>query len=134
MAQIKVLIGPKVEDIFTKLWLDNLAGYLTRTVEKEFGLEGLNDVAFTAMPALYTKGEADVQIEIRYTAGKDEYNKGKPFNPSERKQMILVKKIKSAFDEFCENYKICKECKMPPVSLSVWCIPYYNTVFKVWEN
>lgn len=134
MPQIYVIIGPRAKDAFIKdafaeeMFLSVLSKQLTKAVEKVFGIAGLNDVAFTAISSLYTKGEADVQIEIRYTAGTDEYNRGEPFNPSEDEQKELQRQIKLAFDTVLGVYGPLQ------LSLSVWCKPYYKSVFKTWEE
>lgn len=124
MPQIHVTIGPDVLNVFTKDKLETLEEILISVVEKGFDLVGLSDVSFTAVPALCIKGEKDVQIEVRYTAGKDEYDRGKPFDPSEEEKEKLAKSIKEHFSIFA-NSSLQRH-----MDSSVWCIPYYNTVFK----
>ncbi len=132
MPQIYMIIGsynfqgmyiPK--KVLARTCFELLASQLIEAVEEVFGIKGLDDVAFTACePAFYTKGEADVQIEIRYTAGKDEYKRGKPFEPLEEEQDLLAERIRMVFGRFLEGYKL------PQLSLSVWCKPFYNSSFK----
>lgn len=123
-----MVLGPKAEHIMTgdapDDALDVLARKLISTTEIALGLVGLKDVTFTAISALCTKNEADVQIKIEYTAGKDEYGRGHSFDPTTEEQESLAIEIKRVFDDFLKNAGV------HPMSLSVWCIPYYNTVFK----
>ena len=127
MPQIYMIITPHAENILKDSIL-SLESELISTVEKEFDLEGLNDVAFTIPPpVLYTKGEANVQIEIRYTAGEDEYNRGKPFNPSLKEQEKLAERIKETFLGFLRRRNLIW------LTLSVWCKPYYHSFFKAFE-
>lgn len=122
MPQNKVTIGPRVINKFDVNKYALLAKKLKEAVIKAYNVPE-NDVAFTAIAALFVEGEADVQVETNCTAGKDEYNRGKPFDPSEDEQEVLCNLIKIAFDEFCA------EQDMPAMSLSVWPIPHYNTKF-----
>jgi len=103
-----------------------LGSELISTVKEAFDLENKKDIAFTVpAPVLYTKKEADVQIEIRYTAGEDEYGQGRPFDPSLKDQERLAAQIQKVFRDFITDYGL------PPLTLSVWCKPYYNSVFKM---
>lgn len=105
--------------------LGALAERLVSIVETTWLLEDLDDVTFTAiLPAVFTLGERDVQIEIRYTAGKDEYNRGEPFNPSLEEQEKLEEQVERVFQRFLENNRLAH------LSLSVWCKPYHNSVFQ----
>ena len=119
-----MIITPHVKDvIMDKISL--LEPKLTLAVEKWFDLTGEDDVAFTIPePVLYTKGEAEIQIEIRYTAGEDEYNRGRPFNPSLREQEGLSDQIRRIFIDFFADHSL------GILSLSVWCKPYYHGTFK----
>lgn len=126
MPQIYMIIGLGKEAVLSED-LDSLKVALVRTVEKEFGLEGWDDVAFTAVRAINTHNEKDVQIEIRYTAGKDEYNQGGPFDPPVEKQEKLGEAIHSLFISFLAAHGLVH------LSLSVWCKPYYNSAFKAWD-
>ena len=122
MPQNKVTLAPGVIISFNKEKFELLEKKFKEAVIKAFNVPE-NDIAFTAVAALFTKGEADVQVEVNYSAGKDEYKRDKPFDPCEEEQKTLVKLFKSAFDVFCI------EQNMPPMSLSVWPIPHYNTEF-----
>lgn len=103
-----------------------LGSELISTVKEGFDLENKKDIAFTVpAPVLYTKKEAEVQIEIRYTAGEDEYGQGRPFDPSLKDQERLVAQIQEVFRDFITDHGL------PPLTLSVWCKPYYNSVFKM---
>jgi len=98
---------------------------LISAVEKGFDLEGLNDVALTiSAPVLHTRGEKDIQIEIRYTAGEDEYDRGKPFDPSLEEQGKLSDLIDLTLVNFFQKHKL--------ISVSVWCKPFYRSFFKAY--
>lgn len=126
MPQIYMIANGKGRVL--KNYFPMLISVLIAAVEKGFGLERLKDVAFTALQyAEWTEGEKDVQIEIRYTAGEDEYNRGKPFDPSLKEQKFTAELIHEAF------LKFLGEKEIPRLSLSVWCKPHYNSVFMAWD-
>lgn len=127
MPQIYMIITSHARDVLmSKISL--LESELILAVEKGFGLEGLDDVAST-VPAsvLHTNGEKEIQIEIRYTAGEDEYDRGEPFDPSLEEQKRLAIQIRQVFLNFFVNHN------MERLSLSVWCKPYYHSFFKAFE-
>lgn len=80
-----------------------------------------HDIAFSAEDLVYTRGEADFQLEVRYTAGTDEYRRGKPFDPDDGEREKLADRIqKTAEARFAGlGYTI-----------SVWIKPSYKSVFK----
>jgi len=123
MPQIFVILGPATIALFTNDEVGALGEKLIPSVEEGFGIAGKNDVAFTAVRAVVTENEAAVQIEIRYTAGEDEYGYGKPFDPTEEEQIGVAKFIKKASSAFF------KAKGLPEYSLSVWCKPHYKGVF-----
>ena len=122
-----MIITPHAKDvIMDKISL--LEPEITLAVEKWFDLTGEDDVAFTVpKPVLYTKGEAEIQIEIRYTAGEDEYDRGRPFDPSLREQEGLSDQIRRIFVDFSAEHLL------ELLSLSVWCKPCYHSVFKAFD-
>lgn len=126
MPQIYAIMDPKAEETL-RAYFPLLSPELIRVVEEGFDLEGLDDVAFTAVPAIWTQGEKNIQIEIRYTAGKDEYHRGVSFDPSEEEQEKVSDLVHAAFEEFLKRHRL------PHVSLSVWCKPHYKSVFKAYE-
>lgn len=126
MPQIYAIIDVKAKAIL-RAYFSLLSPELIKVIEEGFGLEALDDVAFTAVPAIWTQGEKNIQIEIRYTAGKDEYHRGTPFDPSEEEQDKISDLVHAAFEEFLKKHKL------PHVSLSVWCKPHYKSVFKAYE-
>lgn len=128
MPQVKVVIDPEAIRFFSKYRYELLEKKFKAAVEEGFGLAGKNDVAFTALAALYTKNEADIQVEVGYTVGEDEYDQGKPFKPSRKEQETLVELIKLAFDAFC------KEQNLPAMSLSAWCMPHHGGYFKMFDK
>ena len=92
---------------------------LISLTEQIFGIEDKNDVALTVIIAKRTKNEADIQVEVRYTAGEDEYGKGKPFNPSKEKQEELASAIIKEIKEHVTG-----------LTVSAWIVPFYHSVFK----
>lgn len=128
MMQIYMTMTSSGEALLTTGMVSFLGNQLIEVVENGFGLQGFDDVAFTVLGTpRYTKGEADVQIEIRYTAGEDRYNQGKPFDPSMEEQKAVARSIGQAFAEFLKKRSI------PSLSLSVWFKPYYNSLFAMWD-
>jgi hypothetical protein len=124
MPQIYMIITPRAKDVLADK-LSLLGKGLISAVERGFGLEGLDDVALTVpAPVLYTDGEMEVQIEIRYTAGEDEYNRGKPFDPSSKEKEITIREISQTFFHFFSIHELER------LTFSVWCKPYYNSAFK----
>ena len=65
--------------------------------------------------------EANIQIEIRYTVGKDEYDQGKFFDPSMRKKKELAAFIMSLAKDFFSK----------DITVSVWVKPIRESVFMI---
>lgn len=123
MPQIFMLIAPGAQDLFKKDpknrldGIEALGGWLCDATEEIFEIKGRNDTAFDAVNLFHTIGEKPIQIEIRYTVGEDEYDKGESFNPSDEKKRKLVAKIK-------ERIK-----NITGINPSVWVIPVSDSVF-----
>jgi len=100
--------------------LHRLGECLIRAVEKAWPIVK-GDVAMSA-PQTWraTINEADMQLQIHYTVGEDEYGAGDPFMPTLRKQKKLAKRLKKAVRRFFR-----KEC-VSPFSVSVWTRPHYG--------
>jgi hypothetical protein len=79
-----------------------------------------NDISCSAENLFYARGEADLQVEIRYTAGTDEYGRGVPFDPTEEDRATLAEKIKDSV-----RIKIFST----EFTLSVWIVPHYKSAF-----
>ncbi len=129
MPQIYVILGPGTQALYTETEAADLGRRLIPLVEKAFGIEGHKDVAFTAVRAMETDGEADVQVEIRYTVGRDEYGGGRPFNPTMRQQEKLSALIAEEFRVFLEAHGLRADD-----TLSVWCKPYRGSFFKMYQK
>jgi len=124
MPQIYMIINKNAKDVILGK-IDFLIPELIQGVEKEIGLEGLEDVALTIpAPVLCTYREKDIQIEIRYTAGRDEYGQGKPFDISIKKQKEITRRIREIFLKFFSNHHLKR------LSVSVWYKPYYKGIFQ----
>ncbi len=116
------------DSILNAVQLTQLGDELTPVVERCFGIVGKKDTACTAISGASVLEEADVQIEIRYTAGQDEYCRGVPFDPTLEVQKKLSKRIERAFRKFL------KAENLTGFSLSVWCKPYYNSHFEMFPK
>lgn len=128
MPQVYVIFGPATSGLLTVDEINDLGKRLIPVVEKGFGIEGTEDTAFTAVRAVATINEADVQVEIRYTAGTDEYDWGKPFEPTLQAQEDLTDLIRIEFREFLRHHGLSD------YSLSVWCKPYIGGFFNESEK
>ena len=120
MPQVYMILAPGVKNDLGIGLIREMGTALIKLVEQMLGIEGKEDVAFTAVEAIVTKNEAPIQIEIRYTAGKDEYGRGKPFDPSEGRQKFLAKHIVEAIKTLISGKFKC----------SVWFKPYHKSVFE----
>lgn len=131
MPQIYVILDSYLAKTFRPgEALDVFIQSLPRVVERHFDIEGRNDndIAITIIQALKTVGEANIQIEIRYTAGSDEYGTGEIFDPSSARQIALIEGIHKLFKNhpgFGFN--------APALTLSVWCKPYRGGEFKMFR-
>jgi hypothetical protein len=125
MPQIFMMIAPLAQRKVQDETLDNLGRALISDVEKVYGLEVERDVAFTALNLVHTIGEADIQIEIRYTVGTDEYEKGKIFDPPEEKKRELVDKIART---------VIENPDLGFLTVSVWIKPVRESVFSWVKN
>jgi len=127
MPQIYVILSsPRAERMYCPgQAIDTFLHSLFPIVEQRFGIEGKNDVAMTVIEARRTTNEADIQMEIRYTAGEDEYGTGQPFDPSVEVQRELIEEIGAMFTATAGVKN-----SAPPLKLSVWCKPHYHSVFK----
>lgn len=127
MPQIKVYLNPVARVFITESTFKDLYRLLTAAVEAAFGIEGKNDVAFDVFDVRYTANEAPVQIEVLYTAGEDEYNVGKPFDPDDDEKMAAFAGIRNSFTEFLARNHIAT------FTPSVWIRPQYKSLFKPGE-
>ena len=123
MPQIKLFLNQKAQNMFDGTF-DELGARLTAVIEKVFGIQGKNDVAFDVFGVIYTKNEAPVQIEVHYTAGTDEYNTGQVFDPTRVEQMKAVDEIRAAFQLFQFEQGI------EAIHPSVWICPVYKSLFQ----
>jgi hypothetical protein len=129
MPQIYVILDKYVADNFCPgEAIDTFFHKLVPVVEKRFGLEGKNDVAITVVRAVRSVNEANIQVEIRYTAGTDEYGTGVPFDPTVGVQEALIEDI---YKTFQTSPRL--EFYSPRLTLSVWCKPYYGGAFKMFK-
>lgn len=126
MPQIFVILGEPAQGL-TKEQLKDLMQRFTKIVEKVFDIENENDVAHTIVDARQTGNEKDFQVEYRYTVGTDEYGRGKIFNPSMKKQDLLIEQTAEAFVEFLRDHKLS-------LSISVWSKPSRGGRFKAFEK
>lgn len=118
MPQIFVMLSPKAQPVVNAAMCSKIDRLLTDTVAELWEVPR-DDIAFSVAHLTYTRGEADVQIEYRYTAGKDEYDRGQPFDPSEGKQKLLVDATLAGTIWLNEHGLTC----------SAWTKPFYKSEF-----
>jgi len=123
MPQIVLFLDEKARNMIVPDTFEDLGIVLIEAVEAAFGIKGHNDVAFDVIAPLFTKNESHVQIEVRYTAGKDEYGTGSVFDPNEATRTLAITQIRTAFMEFLHVHGI------DLISPSVWIRPHYNSTF-----
>jgi len=131
MPQVYIVLGSNCPSLLRrkKDKMDELADRFVATVEKSFCITGLNDVVYTVVEAHSTCGEADIQVEVRYTAGTDEYGKGFPFDPDEKTREALTEILYKEFSSFLEE----NHAQTSDYSISVWVIPLRGTSFKAFN-
>lgn len=123
MPQILLILGKKAQGL-TDEQLADLDVRITRVIEETFEIK--NDVAFTCIEARLTRGEADMQFNVGFSAGEDKYGKGEIFNPPMEKKKLLVERIGEVFNTFLADYELL-------LTGSVWCLPYDGSTFKMIE-
>lgn len=116
MPQIFVIVAPEAPEDALSTFEEKVA----KAVEKIFGIEGEDDIVITRVMARRALNEADIQVEVRYTAGEDEYGRGEPFDPPNEKKDKLADIIISLARLFFPDH----------VSVSVWIKPIRDSVFK----
>lgn len=133
MPQVYMILGPDVKGrlISGNIHMGeirDLGKSFMDAVEKAFGIEGKNDVAFTAVSAECTEGEADFQVEIRYTGGEDEYGVGEPFDPTSEQQETLSDLLWEKFNKWIMGGGQFGGFNLN-WTLSVWHKPFYKSHF-----
>ncbi len=126
MPQIFVILGERAQ-ILTDEQLDDLMHRFTDTIERVFEIKGKKDVAYTIINARKTGDEKDLQLEYRYTAGTREYSKRRVFNPSTRRQALLIEQTKEDFARFLRDHDLL-------LSISVWTKPFRGGKFEAFEK
>jgi len=116
MPQIYLMVAPRIREAMNQATLQILNEKLSGVIVEEWKVPE-DDIACSAAALLYTHGEADLQVEVRYTAGADEYNWGRPFDPTEEEQKALAVRMQ-------EVAKSVTKC-----TVSVWPKPYYKCGF-----
>lgn len=120
MPQVFILIAPEAQEELCGKELKKIGHILMDITERTFGIEGEEDVSFTAVNAVCTIEETSVQVEVRYTVGEDEYDRGEPFEPSREQMDTLSKAILQEMRK-----------RLPPrLDTSVWLKPFRGSVFK----
>jgi hypothetical protein len=105
MPQIMVLVSPEAaEEVMKRTDLKTVGAVLIRIVESVFKIPSeKNDVGFDVKLLEYTINEADIQLEISYTVGKDEYVPGEIFDPSDEVKKALIERMKDFLQETFEE-------------------------------
>ena len=128
MPQILVIFGPDTQMLFVENQAEGLARSFVPIVERVFGIGGKNDVAVTGTKAAFTIGEADVQVEVKYTVGEDEYGQGKIFDPTPVQRATLAELIRHEFGLFLAQHSSKK------YSLSVLVLPMKECHFALFKD
>ncbi len=122
MPQIFVMLSPHAQDRFgadMENRLEEIDSVVTSLVISHWPVPA-EDVACSALNLSYTRNEADIQIELRYTAGQNEYESAQTFDPSIEQQIKLINEIQQAVGRLLEkDQMIC----------SAWTKPYYTSKF-----
>lgn len=121
MPQVFIMIRPRVQnrEELQGEKLEALGQALMADVERTWP-ETREDVALSVVSLVYAFKEADVQVEVRYTAGEDEYGTGKIFDPSKEEKERLVAAMTKTLTDALSG---CAD------SVSVWPIPIRDSVF-----
>ena len=136
MPQIYLKFAPRVRDLATESLIKTLDVALTLAVMEVWKVPQ-HDITVSAEHLIYARSEADVQIEIRYTAGEYEYDWGEPFDPTREEQESIAVRMQGVAQEIMgESYaerelaKGEKTLVIPPqFSVSVWTKPSYKGFF-----
>lgn len=123
MPDILIILGKKAHGL-TDEQLDKLEQRITKVIEKVFEIEGRHDVAFTCINARYTKREADIQFDIDFSTGEDEYGKGEIFDPPMETKKLLIERIREVFAAFIKDQKLS-------LIGSVWVRPFSGSIFQM---
>lgn len=83
-----------------------------------------NDVGITVVPVLFTRNEANFQVEVQYTYGKDEYGTGYIFDPTEQCKKFTMFMILATIRPYT-NWL---------VKSSAWVIGHKDTAFMTGEE
>ena len=122
MPQIYLKIAPVAQPAMTQEILERIDEELREKIRVLLNVPK-DDIAFSAENLVYTRGEADIQIEVRYTAGTDEYSWGRPFDPDEGQQRALSGSLSVAIKEILAQKNL-------PFSVSIRCKPFYHGIFR----
>lgn len=125
MPQVYIILGPNVLKNLGNELVNAIGFRVMADVEDAFHIREEQDVALTIIEAVSIFGDTDIQIEIRYTAGEDEYGRGEPFNPSKKDQDSLITLVTNTLANTLREH-----IKGRNFSASVWCKPYYHSIYK----
>lgn len=131
MVQIFIIVADiRTRDLLMESDYDLLIKKLIAAVEDGFEIRGQNDVSVTAIQsAIWTRGEATVQIEVRCVAGERKHGMDEDFfGLSKDKQERTAHLIVQEFEKFLDDQGL------PPMLLSVWVKPYCNSVYVVFNG
>jgi len=124
MPQIYIMLSPHAQDRLgnkADQFLGEIDHMATKYVASLWEVPP-HDVACSGVNLAYTRNEADVQIELRYTVGTDIYKPGVVFDPTIDMQSEIIKRIMEDLEPIlAENQMIC----------SMWCKPHTNSKFEI---
>lgn len=124
MPQIYIMLSPHAQDRLgdkAEEFLKEADHVATKYVVSHWKVPP-HDVACSGVNLVYTRNEACVQIELRYTTGTDIYKPGEVFDPTIEMQSELIERImKDVAPILAEHQLIC----------SVWCKPHAKSKFVI---
>lgn len=124
MPQIYIMLSPHAQDRLgdkAEEFLKKVDHAATKYVVSLWKVPP-HDVACSGVKLAYTRNEACVQIELRYTVGTDIYKPGEVFDPPIAMQSELIERImQDVAPILAEHQLIC----------SMWCKPHANSKFVI---
>lgn len=126
MPQMVFMLSPKAQAVLksnAQEVMGQLDKFLAPLITMIWGVPEW-DIACSAMNLTYTRDEADVQIEVRYTAGADEYQTGAPFDPPPEQREELMTAMQKRATMLLRDWKLTS---------SIWPKPFRGSGFKMRE-
>ena len=129
MPQIYIMLSPHAqhclsEPVIVEDFFKGIDTVATALIVSDWSVPS-NDVACSGILLGYTRNEASVQIEIRYTSGNGLYKPKELFDPTTEMQHELNARIMSSIAPMLARFQL---------TCSVWCKPYQKSKFTMFEG